>query len=268
MKSRDQRLLPFIRKLNNEPYNRVEFDDLKISTATIDVRLVNDVSINFPVLIDLLTVVPLDVQEIVGLNYKWPAGTIVGAVCGNKRRGYIPTLKKSKGEKRGFKNSTMVWIWLESKQKTVNVKICVSSLHITGCKSIDHAVEATRYIQEHLQEVATKAPTPIYKQFPSATRIDICMINYNFSLGVAIDLAELDLFIDLYYPNFAYSPYDPNICIDTFSMKVPKLLTSYTIHDNGRISINTNEPDVEQAYENLRVGFKTFYMILDEFSKQ
>ena len=136
---------------------------------------------------------------------------------------------------------------------------------MTGCKFIDQAIEATRYIQMHLQYIQEVRNIEVYGIYPHANRVDVCMINYNFSLGVAIDLTDFDIFIEENYPKFAYSPYDANICNDTLPMKVPNLAINYTIHDNGRVSICSNERDVDMALKNVNTAFDAFYMILNEF---
>lgn len=259
-----KRALPFLRKLKNVDYDVSIFESLSISTATIDVRLVEDCAIKFDKVFDLLPVVPAEEQ--VDLNQKWAPGTISGAICGNNKKGIIPTLKYDDDEealpKKGFKNSTMIWIWLNDKR--INVKICNANLHMTGCKKLDHAIEATRYIQQHLQLLNSQGHE-VYNSYPFVSRIDNCMTNYNFTLGVAIDLQEFDIFLDRKYPLFCYSAYDPNICIDTLQLKVPHLAVTYTIHDNGRISMCTSEQNVDIAAESIKLAFESLHMILNEY---
>jgi len=266
MKTKGKRSAPFIRKLKNSCYDTVSFEDLKISTATVDVRLMEDSNIKFDKLFDLLPVVPEEIQES-NKTQIWPAGTITGAICANKKKGIIPTLKlESDGTekaKKGFKNSTMIWMWLN--EKRINVKICKANLHMTGCKKIDQAIEATRYIQQHLQVIQSQGHTNIFDNYPYLDKLEVCMINYNFSLGVALNLTELDIFLDKNYPDFAYSPFDPNICNDTLALKVPRLSVTYTVHDNSRVSMCTNEQDVDLAERNIKIAFETFYMILQEY---
>jgi hypothetical protein len=264
-KTRDEKELPFIRKCQNANFDKLPFEEIKISTATMDVRLVEGCDIKFRELFQLLPVVPKEVQENCTGDEVWPIGTITGAACGKLQRGVIPTKKIDNDDpKKGFKNSTMVWLWL--KDKRINVKISNSSLHMTGCKHIDNALEAVRHVQQHVQVINDLYPEKkIFEKYPTAVRVDVCMINYNFALGVALDLELFDVYIDKHYPDFGYSSYDINVCNDTLSLKVPKLSLCFTIHDNGRVSMCSNEQDIDAAMNNLQIGYETFYLILEEY---
>ena len=94
------------------------------------------------------------------------------------------------------------------------------------------------------------------------------MVNYNFSIGVALDLQSFDIFTDREYPEFGYSSYDANICNNTLSFKVPQLSICFTIHDNGKISMCSKEQEIDAALNNLQVGYDTFYMVLEDFREQ
>jgi hypothetical protein len=191
---------------------------------------------------------------------KWPAGTITAAKLGLKARGTPPTVTT-----KAMKNAAMIWIWLE--EKVVNVKIACSSFHITGCKKLEHASEAVRYIQQHIQLLCRGDFKP-YKLFPFALRFDIHMINYNFNLGVALSLPKFDVFMFENYSEFVFSSYDENIHQTSMPMKCPKLRITYTVNDNGQISMCSKESDIETSNINTINGYGLFYTILNDFRRQ
>lgn len=248
---------PFLRQLLNKPYDEVPFTDLKISTATIDVRLVDNAKIDFAKLFTLLPVVHPDQQVGIGDDTPWPPGTIVGAKFLKQCRG-----KRINKGTRCFKNSVTIWIWL--KEKRICVKISPDSLHMTGCKDLRQAAECARYVQLHMQLLEEHG---VYEVFPHVIRFDVCMINYNFNLGVGIDLVLLDKFICENYPKLFITPYDPNMHGTTMPLRCPLLLSTYTVHGNGQICMCVSEIDIEQALINIAKSHDIFYTVMSEYRK-
>ncbi len=269
---------PFIKQCLGAEYMEVPFEDLTISTATIDVRAHIDTGLNYEQLYYSLPVIPKKVYESIS-NYHWPEATVYAAKFENLIRGAPPN-----EETKAFKNSTMIWMWL--KEKPVNIKVSSNNFHITGCKKLEHAAEAVRLLQGHIQLLsppsggnkvdddgngdddsnsAVTSSVALYKNFPHALRFDVCMINYNFKLGVALDLPKFDIFTYKNFPKLVYSPYDQNINKTSMPMKCPVLSITYTINDNGQVSMCTAEADIEKSYDNVCKGYEVFYVMVNAF---
>lgn len=258
---------PFIKQHLGACYAEVPFDDLEISTATMDVRMHERTALRYDHLFFDLPVVEREVYEEYQ-DRKWPAGTIYAAKFEAQVRGTSPT-----SEGVAFKNSTMIWMWLED--KPVNIKISSNNLHITGCKKIEQAAECMRLLQLHIQVLMSAElgplpdqpvePSKYYAFWPYALRFDVCMINYNFKLGVALDLPKFDLYVFKHHNRFVFSSYDQNINFTSMPMKCPMLGITYTINDNGKISMCTSESDIEVSYDNLLHGYEAFYVMVKNF---
>jgi len=254
---------PFIKKHLGIDFQEVPFDDLSISTATMDVRMHEHTELRYETLFRKLPVVP---KESYSDAFKWPAGTIFAAKFEDQVRGSPP----AGGSSVAFKNSTMIWMWLE--EKWVNVKISSNNLHITGCKKVEHAAETARHLQLHIQHLVGVSssspiePTEFYSKWPYGRRIDVCMINFNFKLGVALDLPKFDAFIAENFGQAVFSSYDQNIHGTSMPLKCPVLSVTYTVNDNGQISMCTKEADVEKSYANVCNGYNVFYVIAHAFN--
>tara|TARA_R110001599_G_scaffold2762_1_gene15042 strand:+ start:28419 stop:29177 length:759 start_codon:yes stop_codon:yes gene_type:complete len=246
------KLDPFIKQKLGTKHKQSTFDSLKISTATLDVRMRDDVNINFVALFNLLKIYDGDDD---GENYP---GKITGAKYAGKIRGKPPNT-----ETKGFKNATLIWIWLV--EKKVNIKITCHNFHVTGCKSLTHAPEATRYLQQHLQLISQSHK--IFDIFPHAIRIDVHMNNYNFSLGVGISLPDFDIYIMENFNEFLFSAYDQNIHKTSMTIRIPELQITYTVNDNGQISICASEHDLQMTEDNARKGHLAFYYVFEEYRK-
>ena len=253
----DVRNQPYVMQLLGKRYTRVPFESLQISTATIDVRLV-ECDIDFVKVFEMISIVPQEEQDRFPANHHWPAGTVIGAKYSNRLRGNPP-----KKDTKGFKNSTTVWIWV--KEKCLCVKIHAESLHMTGCKTVQQAAECARYIQQHI-ELIHEIDQSVYKNYPHVQQIDNCMINYNFNLGVGIDLVMLDKFICENYPKLFIAPYDQNLNGSNMPLKLPELLCSYTIHSNGQVVMRVKEQDIDQAVLNVCVGHECFFKVMEAFN--
>lgn len=247
---------PFLRQLLNKPYNQTPFESLEISTATVDVRLVEDAKVNFAKLFQLLPIVPPELQT--DKNMQWPPGTIYGGKFADEIRGCPPKMNT-----KGFKNSVTLWMWL--KEKDMCVKISSDNLHMTGCKTLYQAAECARYVQQHMQLIHEEVP--VYEIFPHISRFDICMINYNFNLAVGIDLKALDQYIMQNYPQIFISPYDENIHGSTMPLKLPMLLCSYTVYSNGQVCTRVKEIDLEKAMSNICKSYECFTALMQAFRK-
>lgn len=246
---------PFIKQCLGAKYSERAFEDLTISTATVDVRLPAVANVNYKSLYDLFCVDPR-----YSVTVRGPSGTIFAAKEGSRSRGNPPTVTS-----KALKNATMIWIWLE--EKWVNVKISRSSLHVTGCKRLEQAAEACRYIQQHMELLMSPTFKP-YESYPYALRFDANMINYNFSLEVAISLAEFDDFVFKNWGERVFSSYDQNIHGNAMPLRCPELGVKYTVNDNGQISMCTSVSDVEQALFCVKEGYLLFFQILDDFSQR
>uniref|UniRef100_A0A6C0CI00 Uncharacterized protein n=1 Tax=viral metagenome TaxID=1070528 RepID=A0A6C0CI00_9ZZZZ len=246
---------PFIKQCLGAKYKEKSFDELTISTATIDVRLPEIADVNYKYLFEHLSVDDRNSTTVRG-----PAGTIFGAKEGDKSRGNPPT-KTSKA----LKNATMIWIWLL--EKWVNVKISRSSLHITGCKKLEQAAEACRYVQQHMELLVTYDFKP-YGSYPYALRFDVNMINYNFSLDVALSLPDFEEFLYKRRHEQIVSSYDQNIHGTCLPLRCPELRVKYTVNDNGQVSMCTSVPDIEQALYNVRQAYSLFFDSLEEFQNE
>jgi len=247
---------PFIKQCLGAKYKERLFDDLTISTATIDVRLPEVANIDYKFLFENLAVVPKSVQDALKLD-RWPAGTIFAAKEGDRFRGNPPT-KTTKA----LKNAAMIWIWLT--EKWVNVKISRSSLHVTGCKKLEQAAEACRYVQQHMELLVTTNFKP-YGSYPYALRFDVNMINYNFSLDVALSLPDFEDFVYKNWQEHVVSSYDQNIHGTALPLRCPELKVKYTVNDNGQVSMCTSVSDVEQALFNVREAYMLFFKMLNDF---
>lgn len=252
---------PFIRKALDANYCHVPFEQMEVSTATVVAKLTPNVNLNFKELYNYLPVIPKNIQMIEPKKI-WPAGSITGSKHGTQGKGLCPT-----SSERGFKNCTMIWMWLREKQ--INVKISATSFHMTGCKTMEQAAEAARLLQLYIVQLSKNASNvKFFDNYPFVISFEICMINYNFNLECGLDLEKLDLFIAREFPNEIYSSYDHNIHGTTMPMKCPLLSATYTIHDNGQICMCISERDIETAMLNVVKGHKVFYAILDEFKKK
>lgn len=243
---------PFLRKLVGSEFKHVAFEDLSVSTATIDVRLVNDANIAYEELFYLL---PIDGTS--SKTQKRSAGTIFAGRCGDKTRGNCPTDAKT-----SLKNCMMLWMWLDSKY--VNLKVSHSSVHITGCKTADHAAETIRYLQIHISLLHT-AENPLYEVFPYCVDFNIHMINYNFSIAVGIDLTKLDLFLNQNYTDLMYSPYNANVSATNMTVCYPQRRITFTLNDNGQISMCVSGGNFEEASENVCKGYAIFRQMLETY---
>jgi hypothetical protein len=251
------KLEPFIKKALNKDYTHIPFETLKISTATIDARLMENSNINFELLSVLLPCIPKETQ-IQNPNTVWPIGTITCIKHGTTVIGLSPT-----DGTKAFKNSTMIWIQL--REKRISMKISTNSIHMTGCKKLEQAAEAIRLFHTYLTILEKEKDIKLYGDFPYAVRFDVNMINYNFNLGVAIDLEAFDLFVAREFSTVVFSPYDHNVHGNTMPLKCEELCTTYTIHDNGQICMCVSEPEITKAMHNLAKGYEIFYIMLKAF---
>lgn len=267
MSSETTKYDPFLKQHLGSDYIEVPFDELKISTATMDVRMHERTELNYKQLFLDLPVVP-EAEYNENPLRRWPAGTIFAAKFEDRVRGVPPTTSEV-----AFKNSTMLWIWLTD--KAVNVKISSNNLHITGCKKVEHAAETARLLQLHILVLLEKQfgqlpeepleDTPYFVRWPYVLRFDVCMINYNFTLGVALDLPAFDIFISRNYAKFAFSSYDQNVNGTGMPLECPMLAVKYTINDNGQISMCVKDADIEISLENVVKAYKAFYVIVNSF---
>lgn len=255
---------PFLKQHLGADYIEVPFEDLQLSTATMDVRMHERTQIQYRALFEDLPVIPSAIFKAQPVDTRWPAGTIIASKFEGQVKGTPPTTTDF-----AFKNSTMLWIWLEDKM--VNVKVSSNNLHITGCKKIEHAAETARLLQMHIQLLIGHTgeeplePSKYYTRWPYALRFDVCMINYNFKLGVALDLPKFDIFVYENYKQFVFSSYDQNINGTSMPMKCAQLSITYTVNDNGQISMCTGEADIGISCENIYNGYKAFYVMAREF---
>jgi nitrite reductase/ring-hydroxylating ferredoxin subunit len=252
MNKENSKVDPFLRKFLGSEYKHLPFENLSVSTATIDVRLVEDCNIDYVTLFSLLQIETSSSKE-----RKRPAGTIFAGRCGSEIRGIPPT-----DSTVSLKNCMMIWMWLSD--KSVNMKVSHGNVHITGCKTADHAAEAVRYLQMHI-ELLHSEQTPLYEQYPYCVDFDIHMINYNFSINVGIDLTKFDLFLNKNYCKIMYSPYNPNICATHMTVSCPKHNMKFTLNDNGQISMCTKGSTFEGASKNVCEGYSMFYFVLEEY---
>jgi len=253
MSSKDtSKVDPFIRKCLGVQYRQLPFENLTVSTATIDVRLVENAEINYELLFQLLQIEPISSKD-----KKKAPGTIFAGRCGRDIRGTPPTDSTA-----SLKNCMMIWMWLEDKY--VNMKISRNNVHITGCKTADHAAEAVRYLQMHIDLIHSDE-LPMYENYPYIVDFDIHMINYNFSTSVAIDLATFDIFVNTNYQHMAYSPFDVNVCSSHMTLHCPKYSITFTLNDNGQISMCTKGETFEMASQNVCEGYALFYDMLTRY---
>jgi hypothetical protein len=243
---------PFLRKLLGSEFKHVPFENLSVSTATIDVRLQEGCNIAYTTLFSLL-----QIETSGGKDQKKAPGTIFAGRCGSQIRGNPPTDAKT-----SLKNCMMIWMWLHD--KSVNMKVSHGNVHVTGCKTADHAAEAVRYLQMHIQLLHTE-DLPLYDSFPYCVDFNIHMINYNFSTNVAIDLSKFDLFLNGKYFKLMFSPYNPNVCATNMTVSCPKYSMKFTLNDNGQISMCTKGSSFEGASQNVCDGYAMFYSILEEY---
>ena len=247
---------PFLRKAMDADHKYIPFDQLKMSTVTMVVKLVDDCNIKFNEMINYVPIIPAYLQHKYP-KHQWPAGSIMCIKFGGEVRGVLPT-----DSDRNMKNSTTLWIWLE--EKIVNVKVSAKTLHITGCKNLDQTAETARLIRQHL-ELLYEQGIKLFDEIPYASEFNVCMINYNFNLGVALDLSKFDIFIAKEFGDILYSPYDPNIHGTTMPLKCEQLSMTYTLHDNGQICMCVRIKDVTRALINDLKGHEIFFIILNAF---
>jgi len=253
------RLEPFLLQQLNAKYKQVPLEELKISVATMDVRLVEGADIDFRKLVELLPVLPKETY-LANPGYRWPPGVITGLKHKDVVRGYVPR------PGRGFKNSTTVWIWLESKDNDpVCAKISKDNIHIAGCKKFEHAAETAKLIRHHLIALQLQGYST-FRNYPFVVAFNVCMVNYNFNVQVAINLTEFDLFIDREC-SLVYSPYDCNINNTNMPVKCHETATTFTVHANGQICMCVKGPDLEQAVEDISRSHAVFSTLLEHFHR-
>lgn len=251
-----KKLEAFVKQCLGAKHQYQSFSSLSISTATIDVRLPENTNLDYKGLFEELPVVSHEEME-KNPHFHWAPGTITGAKEGIRMRGMPPT-----SSEKALKNSAMIWIWL--KEKWVNMKISRNSLHVTGCKKLEHASEAVRYLQQHIQLIELKGRR-FYEIFPFAMQFDNHMINYNFNLGVALSLPDFDQFVSKKYHDKVFSPYDQNIHHTTMPLTYHSLRIKYTINDNGQISMCVSSTNVEIAVRDAEKGYRFFFEMLDDY---
>lgn len=240
---------PFIRKCLGSKYTHLPFDKLSVSTTTINAKLGPNTGLRYEDLFELI-----HIEENKTWEDKLPPGSIFGGRCGNKVRGTPPTVSKT-----SLRNSMMLWIWLEDKY--VNLKVSRNGVHITGCKLADHASEALRWLQMHI-ELLHSPTLPLYNEYPTVIDFDIHMISYNFSTEVALDLVFLDTYINKNCRSDAYSSYDKNVTPTSMVLKLPNVNMTLTINDNGQISMCTGGSSFELVSQNVCEGYAFFYDLL------
>jgi hypothetical protein len=140
-------------------------------------------------------------------------------------------------------------------------------LHITGCKKLEQAAEAVRYVQQHIQLLELKGIKP-YDIYPYAMRFDNHMINYNFNLEVALSLPDFDIFVSKKHHDTVFSAYDQNIHHTSMPLSYPSLEIKYTVNDNGQVSMCVSSSNLEEAVLNARNGYIFFFTILEAYFNQ
>lgn len=243
---------PFLKKFLGAEYRHVPFEKLSVSTTTIDVRLIEGANVKY---VELFNLLPIDPDATKA--DKRPAGTIFGGRCGDKTRGHPPTTAKT-----SLKNSMMLWMWLDD--KTVNLKVSRSGVHLTGCKTADHAAESIRLLLGYIQVLHTEL-NPLYDVFPFCVKFVIHMINYNFNLGVAVDLTAFDIFLNQRHSDKVYSPYNSNLLSTSMTVACPSLNITFAINDNGQTSMCVTGGDFEDASDRVCKGYSFFYELLDKY---
>lgn len=245
---------PFIRRCLGAKYSKVPFQNLKVSTATIDVRLSPETDLQY---VSLFRRLQIETNKT--STDKLPSGSIFAGICGDEKRGHPPT-KSEKSQK----NCMTIWMWLEDKY--VNLKVSRNNIHVTGCKTPSHAAEATRNLQMHI-ELIHNEENPVYANYPYAVDFSVHMINYNFKTDVALNLQLFDIFIGQKYSKVAFSPYDANVAATNMSLKCPSFSSTFTINDNGQISMCAKGSTFEEVDRNIVESYALLYTMLEEYQK-
>ena len=251
--SEQKKNAPFLNRFLGRDYTRVSFDSLQISTSTIDCRIGEHCNVNYEEFFRRLRLDPRMTKDI-----RQPAGEFFGARFGDESKGNPPT-KATKA----IKNATMLWLWL--KDKYVNVKLSRNNIHVTGCKKAEHAAEAARYIQMWLRWLSNEA-SQLYEEEPVITGFAAHLINYNFTLDVALDLEEFDHFQHEYWSHRVFSPYDKNISPTNTSIRCPEYQLAFNINDNGKVSMCVSHENFDTAHLNVCLGYMMFYEMLAAFT--
>lgn len=173
-------------------------DDVSISTMTI--------TCNFPVLFNLT-----NIAKYVDLSQDAIQSVTHGIVddTSTNRTIIVNTKKKSnykKKKKKNFQNQVSMYVNVKSKnKKPVNVKLFKNgSIQMTGCKTIDHAIEVLGKISNNFKVIKAiikyNKKQVVEKPFVDnieflglehITKLKVDMINSNFNMDFKIDRGKL-----------------------------------------------------------------------------
>lgn len=120
-------------------------------------------------------------------------------------------LLKQKRSRTFFLNSvTTVLVIADNKQ--INIKVSSNgTLHITGCKTDQHCIDAIKYLYQLMQETTRRIGRAIVSIEKPVIYLRIVMRNYRFTTGFPIDREKLNNFI-YYNTENMLSQFEPSSC--------------------------------------------------------
>lgn len=247
--------------LISEIVNKIGFDklpsDISISTMTLACKI--NVKFNCR-----------NISKYVDLSY----GGILSVKCGNHddlqtNRTLLPKKQKTgkkKKKKSVFYNQVSIYVMVKGKnKKPVSVKLFLNgAIQLTGCKTVEHAIEAITKIFIELKKIKAIVNLKNYclqvvehkfvsnreiLNMKNVKDIKIAMINSNFNINFKIDRAKLHNLMLIENYEVSYDP-EKHACVNIKYDHLEKQLSIF-VFEGGSIIIT---------------GVRNCYQIIDAYN--
>lgn len=233
-------------------------DDVSLSTMTLVCNIGTKINAG-----NIARYIDLSVNSIISVSH----GRAGDVITNRSITKPVRAPKKTKKQKKMFYNQVSIQVRIKSKLKPVNVKLFSNgSIQMTGCKNLDHALDALEMIFIEMKKVKAvlniKAKKVIEKPFLEDLKFGsleyvkgfkVVMINSNFKMPFKIDRYKLyNLLVDGDY-DCVFDP-DVHACVN-IKYSDPGKTISIFVFEKGSIIITgaKNCEQIKNAYDFINV---------------
>lgn len=158
--------------------------------------------------------------------------------------------QKNKGKFRTFFLNSVTTVLVIANDKQINVKVSSNgTLHITGCKSDQHCLDAIKYLYQLMQETSRRIGRKIVTVDTPVIYLRIVMRNYRFTTGFPIDREKLNNFIYFNTENML-SQFEPcSCCSPCVIIRIPCSKKEYS--PIQKVILEENSKSIESIFTTI-----------------